>query len=299
MEKSTDHAMNTVLNMLPAGLRAAVGSAVSLNTAEELRFRVSRPVQIVTPTGEEILRDAVFTAENARELMEKLCRHSVYAREDELRRGFLTVEGGARVGVAGRPVTDGNGIIRLTDVSCFNIRITREAVGCAEGVMAYLTERGRPVSALIAAPPAGGKTTLLRDVARCFSNGVSADPVKVCLADERGELAGCVGGAPSFDVGDRTDVMELAPKAEAIRIFIRTMSPDVIVTDEIGGEDDASALEDASRSGVAVIASAHASSPDELMGRKALEAVMKTGVFRRVLMLKRNGSVLRISPIKL
>ena len=285
--------------MLPARLREAVSEACSCGIAEEIRLRVSKPPQIVTQTGETLLVEHVFTRADARELLEKLCRHSDYAREEELKRGFITVEGGARVGVCGRPVTEDGRILRLTDVSCFNIRITREAVGCAEGVMHYLSEQGRPVSALIAAPPAGGKTTLLRDIARCFSDGIGVKPQKVALADERGELAGCSEGAPSFNVGARTDIMEHVPKAAAMEVFIRTMSPDVMITDEIGGKEDAAALSEAARSGAAVIASAHAASVDELKSRAALSEILASGVFRRVLLLHRNGSMLRISPVRL
>ena len=295
-----DTATRSVLSVLPKRTASAVERLImSGSQVEEIRLRTGRPAQLIASSGEFMQDAPVFTREEAAELLDKLCRHSVYAREDELKMGFITLDGGARVGVCGRPVVENGRIKRMTDITSFNFRLTREAVGCAESVMDYLLENGRPVSALIAAPPAGGKTTLLRDIARCLSNGVCSAPFKVALLDERGELAGLIDGAPSFDVGLRTDVMEFAPKAEAMSIFIRTMNPDVILTDEIGGAGDAEALEEAARCGAAVIASAHASGCDELKKRPALQRAMASGVFKRVLLLRRNGSVLHISPVRL
>ena len=124
-------------------------------------------------------------------------------------------------------------------------------------------------------------------------------PVKVAIADERGELAACSEGVPTFHVGVRTDVMEFTPKAAAIRSLIRSMSPEVIITDEIGGEEDAEAVAEAARCGAAVIASVHAGSAEELLSRRAVAGIVGSGAFKRVLMLRRNGSVLRVFPVKL
>lgn len=276
----------------------AIGQALFGGAAEEIRLRTGRPVQIVYPDSDLILETFTFTREDARELLKKLCGYSVYSREEELKNGFVTLDGGMRVGVCGKPVTENGTIKSLTDVTCFNIRIAREVTGCAECVMNYIIEHGKPVSTLIAAPPAGGKTTLLRDIARCLSNGRHSIPLKVAIADERGELAGCIDGVPSFDIGVRTDIMELLPKAEAVGIFVRTMSPDVIITDEIGGRRDADALIEAAKCGVAVIASAHASLNGELKSRRDTAEILDSGIFKRVLHLRRSGSLLHISPLK-
>jgi stage III sporulation protein AA len=298
MEEIKDSVQNSIINALPKRLAGEISKALCSAPCEEIRLRVGRRPQLVFFSDDVILDVPPFTREEANELLEKLCRHSVYARGEELKNGYLTCEGGVRVGVCGRPVVSGGRIERLSFVSCFNIRLPREVTGCAENVMPYLTEHGRPVSALIAAPPSGGKTTLLRDIARCFSNGVGAYPVKVAIADERGELAACVDGTPSFLVGARTDVMENAPKAEAIRLLVRSMSPELIVTDEIGGAEDAEAVSEAKRCGVAVIASIHAGSAEELSMRASVSELIKCGVFKRILMLKRNGSTLRVFPVK-
>ena len=296
---TAESTISSILALLPKRIAEAFESERTEHSVEEIRLRTARKPQIVTSFGDYLLECGAFSKAEAEELLEKLCRHSVYSHEEELRRGFVSLEGGIRVGVCGRPFIESGRIVRLTEVNCFNFRITREAVGCAREIMRYVTERGRPVSSLIISPPGGGKTTLLRDITRCFSYGESVPPVKVGLADERGELAGCVCGTPTFDIGPRTDVMELAPKAEAVKTFVRTMSPDLIVTDEIGDGDDASALAEAARCGVAVIASAHAGSTAEIAGRRETAEAVSSGVFRRILLLRRSGNTLHISPVKL
>ncbi|MBQ1818401.1 MAG: stage III sporulation protein AA [Clostridia bacterium] len=288
-----------LLSFLPERIARAAASAAGGAAVEELRLRTARPPQLVFANGDALAEGVVFTPDDAKELLERLCRHSVYSHGEELANGFITVDGGSRVGVCGRPVTEGGRVVRLTEITGFNMRVSYEAVGCAEAVMGLLTEGGSPVSTLIAAPPSGGKTTLLRDAARCFSYGVGARPVKVAVADERGELAGSIDGAPSFDLGPRTDVMELCPKAAAIPMLIRSMSPDLVITDEVGGGADAEALSEAARCGVRVIASAHASSGEELLARKDLKPILNCGAFTRVLLLKRSGSRLTVCPVAL
>ncbi|MBO4384179.1 MAG: stage III sporulation protein AA [Clostridia bacterium] len=231
-------------------------------------------------------------------MLERLCAHCVYAHEDELKQGFIAYEGGYRIGVCGKAVSEGGKLLRLSDISSFNIRAANEVIGCSKDAVGFILENGTPLSTLIVAKPGGGKTTILRDIARCLSDGVSSPPFKVCIADERGELAGCAGGIPTYDVGIRTDVIELAPKADSIMMFIRTMNPDVIVTDEIGSDKDAAAVMEAAACGVCVIASSHARNRDELTLREPVRGLIESGVFKRILLLKRNGSSLRIIPLK-
>ena len=293
LELGTDRRTAAVLALLPARTARAIAAAETAGAVEEIRLRTGRPAQIVTSSGDALIGPPLEPNE-ASALLERLCGHSVYAREEELKLGFLSLEGGMRVGVCGRPVVINGRIERLVNVSSFCFRMMREVKGCAEGVMHMLTEAGRPVSAIVASPPGGGKTTLLRDISRCLSDGVGCAAFKVAIADERGELAGCVEGRPSFDIGARTDVFELCPKAEAIPLLVRSMSPDAIITDEIGSLGDAETIMEAARCGVAVIAGAHAASVDELKRRASL-APLIGGVFGRVLMLRRSGSRLSVT----
>lgn len=298
MEQGIRSHIDSVISVLPSRLSDEIREACAFRSVEELRLRIGRPPQIVYSNGESVLNSSVLTKNEMNETLERLCGHSVYSFEDELKQGYVTFNEGIRVGVCGRVRIDNGRIIGITDIHGFNIRVAYEALGCAEGIMSFVTEHGLPVSSLIVSPPGGGKTTLLRDIARCLSDGIGCAPVKVCLADERGELSGCAGGIPAYDVGKRTDIMEFAPKSEAMAMLVRTMNPDVIITDEIGSEGDAHAVSEAARCGVSVIASAHASSADELRMRRGIREILDSNVFRRILLLKRNGSKLHIYPVK-
>ena len=162
----------------------------------------------------------------------------------------------------------------------FCFRIPREVRGCAAGILPYLVEGERVLSALILSPPGGGKTTLLREIARCLG-----EEREVGLADERSELAACREGKPTLDVGEGTDVMDGLPKAEAIERMVRAMSPEVLVTDEIGAQEDCAALWNAARCGVALIASAHAGSVREAREKVGLGDLIRKGAFLRLAVL--------------
>lgn len=237
----------------------------------EVRLRAGRPVQLVDGTG-EWLSEAPLSAAALNRALAALMDYSLYAREDELRQGYFTMSDGCRVGVCGR-LTPGGG---LTAAGSVCVRIGREARGCAEEVLRVIAADGKPVrSTLILSPPGLGKTTLLRELARRLSDGGR----NVCVADERHEIAACVQGVPTLNVGLRTDVMDGCPKGEAIFHMLRAAAPEVIVADEIGSEGDAEALAEAARCGVSVITSAHAGDFAALMARMTLRGAVETGVF--------------------
>lgn len=270
--------------LLPAGLRELTGPLPEDMT--ELRLRAGRPVQIVSLSGEAMAGGCV-SERMVRETAQALSGHSLYAREEELAQGYFTMEGGMRVGVCGRMAGG-----RLTHIGSLAVRVARQVMGAADRVMDALFVGGRPVSALVISPPGLGKTTLLRDIARQLSDGTGGQPaVRVGIADERGELAGCVLGIPALDVGARTDVMDGCSKKEGMLCLIRSMSPEVIVTDELGRPEDAWAVKEALRSGVQVIASVHAQDEQEARMRLGEGAQL----FRKMIVL--GGAVGRIERI--
>lgn len=262
------------LDRLSALLPQAVSEklAAMAGGLTEVRLRAGRPVQLVSGT-EDCFVGERMTGEALRRVLAALMDYSVYAREDELTQGFFTMRDGCRVGVCGRlAVADGRPV--MTAVGSVCVRVAREIAGCADAVARHITKDGLR-STLVIAPPGMGKTTLLRDAARQLSEA----GYNVAIADERHELAACVDGMPTADVGPRTDVWDGGGKAAAIASLIRGMSPQVIVADEIGGEGDARALAEARRCGVCVLASAHAGSIAELKRRGSLKAVLDGGVF--------------------
>lgn len=261
----------------------------------DLRLRPNRPAHIRSAGGDQLASGAVEPALIAKAL-DALARHSLYAREEELRQGFFTLEGGSRVGVCGRFATEDGHARALTHIGSICIRIAREVPGCADGIMPALLKRGASRSALILSPPGLGKTTLLRDIARQLSTGgAHAPPVNVAVCDERGELVACVSGTPTLDIGPRTDVLDGCPKREGLPLLIRSMAPDVVITDELGDAGDARAVREAARCGVRVIASAHAADLPGARARTALRQALDEKLFERIIVL--SGGVGQIQSI--
>lgn len=241
-------------------LRAMLGEIPE--DVREVRLRAGRRAQYRCATGDVF--GEVVGVEKLRATLAALADHSLHAREVELREGYFTLNDGCRVGVCGRLVHDGGGVIGMTAVGSVCIRVAREIRGASDGFYDALFHQGTLRSALIASGPGMGKTTALRDAARRLSEA----GFNVCIADERHELAACVDGVPTLDVGPRTDVMDGCPKSVAVSHLLRAASPQVLVTDEIGGERDARALAEAARCGVHILASAHAGSVEQLFSRR-------------------------------
>lgn len=257
----------------------------------EIRLRVGAPVQLVGGGGEWLSSGPVDGAWIAR-AADALAAHSLYARDEELRQGYLPLADGSRAGVCGRFTAENGRARRMTAIRSICLRVARAVPGCADGCMPCLYEAGRPLSALILSAPGLGKTTLLRDVARQFSTGTAwGAGVCVAVADERRELA----ASGRLDVGPRTDVTEGCPRAEAVVMLVRTMAPDVIVTDELGSISDAEAVAEAARCGVAVLATAHARSLEAARRRPALGRLLRERIFERIIVLA--GAVGRVDGI--
>ncbi|MFC4103839.1 stage III sporulation protein AA [Paenibacillus xanthanilyticus] len=315
--------LTRVVHLLPAELAAVLERMPDQvkDKLEEIRIRESRALEIgfaggfryIAPDGTPMSQPhGAFrpSGDLCRKLLERVTNHSLYAMEEELRRGYITVAGGHRIGIAGRTVLDGGHVRGIRDVGAFNIRIAREVIGASAKLLPKLLDFNRRsvIPALIVAPPQQGKTTLVRDIARAVSAGqwghaaaAGWEGRKVGIVDERSEIAACVRGVPTFDIGPRTDVMDACPKAEGMMMMLRSMSPDVLIVDEIGRPEDAEAILDASHAGIAVIATAHAKDLEEARGRPAIERLLAAGAFDVCVELRKNadglsGRVVRALP---
>jgi stage III sporulation protein AA len=267
---------------------------------EEIRVRQGRPLELVTHQDvwylhretnrlQHTIRDAwVMGQEECTKLLNRLSQHSLYTLEDELQKGYMTLAGGHRVGLAGKVILKHGMVSHLRDITHMNIRIAREVKEISRPFLPYLSQQGHKSNLLIIAPPQCGKTTLLRDFARLLATGDQEHSAfKVGIVDERSEIAGCYHGVPQFDVGVRTDVLDACPKAEGMMMMIRAMSPDWLIVDEIGREEDSRAIQEAVYAGIHLIATAHGHSLKDIEQRPTLAPLFAEQVFSTILVLSR------------
>lgn len=276
----------------------------TLESVDEIRVRCRRPLMICCHTGDLFIQNNGQTSKNPensllvmqeeiQSIFQAACQHSVYAYEEEMRQGFLTLKGGYRLGLAGRLTVRRGSIAALSHCAGFCIRIMRELKGSADKAIRIVRPEKQVYSTLIISPPMMGKTTLLRDLTRQISDGLfGMDGKRVCLIDERAELAGCVAGVPQLDVGLRTDVLDGCPKAIGMMMALRSLSPQVLVTDELGGEEDAKAVMEAAFAGVKVLATVHGQDENDLMQRHGMRLLIQERVFERYIVLgKHPGNI--------
>lgn len=273
--------VNSILQLFPAARRSFWEKASACQQElQEIRLRTGQPILVYLGSRELFLDETGCFTKNAEcakiadaaeleELLEHICHYSLYAFEEELKQGFLTVSGGHRVGVAGQAVVgDSMSIRTMKNIAFLNIRIAHEIRGAADSVLPFMYREGRLKSALIISPPGCGKTTLLRDLVRQVSNGNQYGfGMTVGVVDERSEIAGAFGGIPQNDVGMRTDVLDGCPKGLGMMMLLRSMSPEVIAIDELGSREEMDALKSAAACGCRILATAHGETVSEVKAR--------------------------------
>ena len=255
-------------------IRLRAGKAVGITTEKGYYFLNANGLALAmkSPSPQQML---TVTADDIRRTFEALCRFSVHSCQGQISRGFITVAGGHRAGICGTAVYSSDGRVEnLKYISGINLRIAREIKGAADRLSDCVK---RPTGVLICGEPCSGKTTVLRDLCR-----QAGDRFPVSLIDERGEIAAACGGVPNNDVGANTDVLSGFTKGDGIITAVRSMSPRLIVCDEIGSEEDIRALRLAALSGVKAAAAVHCGLPDELMRRENLRRLIAEGVFEYI-----------------
>nr|WP_263325771.1 stage III sporulation protein AA [Neobacillus sp. Marseille-Q6967] len=283
--------METILKYLPKNIADQISKIPpkQKEEIEEIRIRLNRPIE-VTMKGAPLFLAYITQPEDAVQLLNKISQHSIYTLEEELKRGYITISGGHRIGLAGKVILEDSKVKAIRDIASFNIRIAKEKLGIAERLTPYLFKE-HWLHTMIVGPPQTGKTTLLRDIARIISSGSMDKGISACkvgIVDERSEIAGCVNGIPQMSFGHRLDVLDACPKAEGMMMMIRSMSPDVLIVDEIGRREDAEAIQEAVHAGIKLMMTTHGSTMEEIRNRPTLKGIIDQKIFQRFIILSRN-----------
>lgn len=258
---------------------------------QEIRLREGKPITIVYQGREQFLTGEnnnliVMRERDIQETLDYISNYSLYAYENELRQGFITLEGGHRVGVAGQTVLEGNQVKNMRYISSMNIRIAHEVKGCADSVIPYISREKELCHTLLISPPRCGKTTLLRDIVRQSSDGCKyVRGTTVGVVDERSEIGACYRGMPQNDLGIRTDILDCCPKEEGMLLMIRSMAPRILAVDEIGTKEDVQAIEYALHCGCIMLATAHGTSLEELRQKPLFDRLIERKQFERYVVL--------------
>lgn len=288
--------IESAFSRLTEGLYSAISLCPDKLNIREMRFRSGKPVVIITDKGSFFIspcgRLTTFLSasvlrtdkDEMRELFLRICGYSVHSYTESIIRGYITISGGHRIGVAGTAVTENGKIIAVRDIECLNFRIAREIKGAANEIFnEYFSKNIKSV--IIAGAPSGAKTTVLRDLARQLSGDERGLMKKVFICDERGEIAASLGSEAQNDIGINCDVVTAYPKGDGIMTGLRAFSPDIIICDEVATDEEVKAIECGVNSGVEFILSIHARSEKELKSKPILKRLLKTGAFSDIILL--------------
>lgn len=285
-----------VLKLFPSHVQSMLRE-FNENHLREIRIRVNQPIFIRYGEKELMAKNEngeiyFATKKDVSEVVSNISHHSLYAYEEEMKQGFVTVEGGHRVGICGQVILENGQVKNIKNISALHIRVSHEVIGCADRVIPWIIHKKSIYNTLLVSPPGCGKTTLIRDLIRQLSNGNERFVGHtVAVVDERSEIAGCYQGVSQNDMGMRTDVIDGCPKSTGMFMMIRTMGPEIIAVDEIGSHEDLLALRYACLSGVQILATIHGYSFDDVKERSVNEDCFLKQIFQRIVVLNGIGQV--------
>lgn len=301
--------MKHILKIFPLHIRNELQTVFeTLDGIEEIRVRVCQPIILLTEQGEYffskqpeyLTKDSqkayLVTSQDISDMIVFISRYSLFAFEEEVRNGFITIEGGHRVGLSGQAIFHEGWMQTIRNISYLNIRVSHEKKECARRMIQHLyrqpqNRQSSIYNTLIVSPPGRGKTTLLRDLIRLLSDGTGEHAgLKVSIVDERSELAGCYRGVPQNDIGMRTDVLDGCPKSSGMMLLIRTMSPQVVAVDELGSKEDVQAVAYALHCGCNILGSVHATDLEEVRHKPVLREFLEQEYFERYLVIDQKST---------
>ena len=291
-----------IINSLSLNLREKIKNLSNSNlNIEEIRLRIQKPLILNSNNKDYFYNERtkdlslkmdnpyIVTREDVDQTFQIICKYSIHTFMDDITKGFITLRGGHRVGIVGKTIIEEGKVKNIKHISSLNIRVSREIRGCSDKILEHIIKSDNQVNnTLIISPPQCGKTTLLRDIVRNLSNGnkrYGFNGTKVALIDERNEISGSYLGIPQMDIGIRTDIIETCPKDIGIMMLLRSMSPNVIVTDEIGNESEIKALYTALNGGVSLITTVHGDSIEDIQNRNELSKLLDKELFKKIIIL--------------
>lgn len=286
--------MEDILSYFPIKIRNDI-KHFDLKYLEEIRIRNSRPI-FLKIGQDEINTDCVVNTQDILETLQKICDNSIYTYQNQICNGYITIKGGHRVGITGNAVIKEGQVINISHIYSLNFRIARQVFDCSNCILKDVldTKENNIFNTLIVSPPGYGKTTILRDLIRKISDGVkeySFKGINVGVVDERGEIAAMYKGIPQNDVGQRTDVLDNISKDLGMKMLVRSMSPKVIVADEIGTEEDVKAIKYAMSSGIKGIFTAHGNGLEDIIQNPILAELYNFNILERVFCIQKDKNI--------
>lgn len=286
--------MNLITKYFPKHIKEALENNISeeeVNIIEEIRIRINLPIIVKLAEKEKII-DYKVSTEDINYIFQKICENSIYAYQNQIANGFVTIKGGNRVGIVGTAVVQNGKVTNLNYVSGLNFRIAQEIIGCSNKIMPNIIRGETIYNTLIIAMSGMGKTTLLRDIIRNLSNGFTDGNTKIkgqniSVIDERGEISATYRGGSQNDLGIRTDVLNDIPKAIGMKMAIRSMAPQIIAADEIGSVDDVNAIQYAICCGIKGIFTAHGNSVEDVKKNTELKSLIDNKIFEKFIIIKK------------
>jgi stage III sporulation protein AA len=288
-----------VMYILPNNIKKEIEENKNFHKLQEIRIKADKPLFLVCDNKEYKL-NYIATIEDIKIILQRISSYSIYAFEDEIKQGYITIQGGHRVGLCGSCVIEKNLVKTIKNIASINIRIAREVIGCSGSILPHIIKEDRIMNTIIISPPKCGKTTILRDLVRSISDGnnkYNLTGKAVSVIDERSEIGSCYRGIPQMDIGLRTDILDNCPKSEGIIMAIRSMAPQVVACDEIGTYKDMESIIMALNSGVSLITTIHGFDIEDLYRRPVFKEVIENKVFERAVVLSNRKGIATIEYI--
>lgn len=271
--------------VLPSFLSEKIDKNYDIEKLQEIRLIINKP-PILNYDNKEVIENGILKKEDIELMMKRISNYSLYAYEEEIKNGYITLPGGHRIGLCGEAVLDDENIKGIKNVSSLIVRINKEVKGCSKKILPYICSKERIKNTLIISPPKCGKTTLLRDITKEVSNGnIYTEGKKTVVIDERSEIGACLFGVPQLDLGLRTSVIDSCPKSKGIMMAVRTLSPEVVICDEIGLKKDVEAIINALNCGISLITSIHGYDVNDYENRMVFREAIENQVFQIVIVL--------------